>query len=291
MKKFLINIFIFAILMFLFNLLLIPVVSTYFDSDTYFPIVKEAPSTTHTILLADSHGLYFDNEELQKANIQNMSFSSDSYIDMFRKVQYSQKHYPLETIILTVDRHTLSPYRESGMNNYLSAKLESYDSSSYRIAKFFPLFDMPSLAIVQGLVFSKFDDALSFLRGVKNTDNQDWATVTNKNTIAKKRMVSQFPTSKDSDKLRQALLDIIAFSKEHGIRIIGLRYPITKEYFTVLNGKDYGAMKVLEDKGIPILDYETLYMEYPSMFSNEDHLNFNSGKQFTKQLLEDIQNF
>lgn len=72
-------------------------------------------------LLSDSHGAALGNLT-EKINVYNFSMGSDSYFDMETKLIYLIKNSNVNKILIIVDDHTLSTYRE---------KLNNIDRSSY----------------------------------------------------------------------------------------------------------------------------------------------------------------
>ncbi|HOY96984.1 MAG TPA: hypothetical protein PK509_14660, partial [Catalimonadaceae bacterium] len=89
-----------------------------------------------TLVLSDSHGLAL-GQLLEDDGIWNFSAESDNYQDMRRKLVYVHKQNPgLKTVLLTVDDHTLSVYREQMNNEDRSVVFSSFSDEWTRNSSF-----------------------------------------------------------------------------------------------------------------------------------------------------------
>lgn len=292
MKRFIKNILVFIFLVFIFNIFLYVFVSQFFSPDSYYQKVVQAPPQTTTIILADSHGIYFNDALLRNANIQNMSYASDSYIDMYRKLEFSIENYPISEVVITVDRHTLSPYREAGVNSYLSRKLNDYGEWPYTLFKYFPVFDVPSISILQGYVLTKFGNLVSWISRTEGSglgNSTDWFEAPNKLSLARARVAGQFPSLESSIELFKELQNIVNLCEYHSVDLIGVRFPVTKEYFKEVENFDYEAKEFLENKGITVLDYENIFFNIPEYFSDQDHINDEGGTVLSNLIISDLE--
>ena len=107
-----VNIFIFFIVILVFNsIVFLFVISKYYDG-----YIKKPEKGYDAFILSDSHGLSISNYS-EEYNVFNFSAGSDSYFDMKRKITFLlENDYIFDKIYITVDDHTLSPYREKANN-------------------------------------------------------------------------------------------------------------------------------------------------------------------------------
>ncbi len=288
MRLFIKHILIFLIPVLLANLLFIPWVKRNTGAETYLENVVHISSDIDTIILADSHGTVLDDDILKGTHIANLSYGSDSYSDMYQKLLYVSKRQRIKRVIITADRHTLSRHRESSNNNYLSAQLESYNSLGYKLLQVLPLFDSRNVAIFQEYLLSKLGNHIDRLSGQEQEENIPWEKDPERYQRATRRVAYHFPSSEISPLLTDALSDIITYCQEHNIELIGLMYPLTREYYEALEGRDMGAAEILKKAEIPVIQKDTVYIDSPELFINQDHLNSHGGSEFTRLLLGDI---
>ena len=111
-------------------LMVLNVIMYYFGEKYYFKGYYEYSLAYDTYILADSHGLVLENDS-EIYGAYNFSAASDSYIDMLRKIKYLARNTNIQKVYITVDHHTLSPYRERINNTDRStfySTSEDYDS-------------------------------------------------------------------------------------------------------------------------------------------------------------------
>lgn len=288
MKLFVKHLLIFLIPVLLANFLFIPWVRNNTGAEAYLDKVVHITSEIDTLILADSHGTVLDNHILEKQNIANLSYGSDSYADMFEKLRYVSERQHIERVIITADRHTLSRHRETSNNSYLSALLDSYGSIGYGILQVLPLFDSRNVAIFQEYLLSKFGDQIDRIAGKESGESLPWQEDPQRALRAKKRVKYHFPSEHISANLKNILFEIITYCQAEKIELIGLMYPLSREYYEALQGRDMGAAKLLEEAGIPILKNDLIYLDTPELFKDQDHLNALGGTEFTKILVEGI---
>ena len=288
MRLFVKHILIFLVPVVLANFLFIPWVRNNTGAEAYLDKVVHISSEIDTIILADSHGTVLDNHALEKQNIANLSYGSDSYADMFEKLRYVSERQHIDQVIITADRHTLSRHRESSNNSYLSAQLNSYGSIGYSILQRLPLFDSRNVTIFQEFLLSKFGNQIDRITGKESGEDLPWEEDPQRTLRAEKRVKYHFPSEHISIDLQNVLSEIITYCQAEGIELIGLMYPLSREYYEALQGRDMGAAKILEEAGLPILKYDLIYLDDPELFKDQDHLNAWGGVELTKTLIEEI---
>lgn len=283
MKKFITNIIYFGILLLIINFIFYAI--TY---KAYFKGYQKIDLTFQSYLLADSHGTPL-KDHLEEYGIYNFAAASDSYIDMLRKVKYLIRHTEVNRIIMTVDDHTLSPYRENINNRARSSFYiikEDYASPFTGIAnslkKHLVLLNPGIRHIIRSFVQSKI---------VKSTPSKQWALLSDKErksaSIGRYRF--QFNFAYGSDPLKSALDEIIQLCHDNNIELIGIQYPLTKIYKDTIKDSSFYADRYFMSHHLKVLDYRRLYQDDDDYFSNQDHLNPEGSQAFVKVLTHDLQ--
>jgi len=289
MKKFLQN-----ITYFLFILIGINVILWVAAKKLYFENYHDYSLNYSSYIVSDSHGLPLKNFT-EKYGVYNFSGGSDSYFDMKRKIVFLANKTDVKTIFITVDDHTLSKYREktNSLDRSQFFVMPEVCSSYYeyfklRYIRFYVAFFQPgSRSVIKYFITSKMKKLFS-----RNNQNnvvikkKTWPdfTAEERHNRSKKRLERQYPSNKESYKLRQTLLDIINYCKERNIVLIGLKYPLSSDYIKVLGNKTYGADKIFKYEGLNVIDYKDVFVSQNKYFNNQDHLNETGAHKFLELL-------
>lgn len=289
MKRFCYNIFIFFTIILLFNSILF-----LFAISKYYIGYEKRPAKSYSaFILADSHGLPIGDFS-EKYNVFNFSAGSDSYFDMKRKISYLLENgYIVDTIFITVDDHTLSPYREKTNNLDRSSIYSSPNEyeNQYEFLKekyvkyYFPIFQPKISSLFKSYLKAKLK---VLYQPTKNSLTEKvWSDCPEDDRIksAENRMKSQFPADNNSKRLEKTLLEIIHLCQTNEIELIGIKFPLSSSYLKVLDSQSYGADELFLSKDLNVKDYKEIFIENPEYFANQDHLNSKGGKIFTKRLL------
>jgi len=289
MKKFLYQTFFFCCILLTINFIL------YFIGERlYTGNYKEYSLNFNSYLLSGSHGNAL-NDNTEEFGVYNFSDHSDSYIDMKRKLKFLIKHTHIDTVYITVEDHTLSPYREY-KNNLDRSKFYKIPSDynylfQYYIDKYvnnyLTLLSPKTGKVIKKYYFTKLKNS-TFFGKVNDSINikKDFSKLSKekKNERLLARYNEQYTFTEKSILLKQTLLEIIAICKKNNIVLIGVKFPLSKEYLELINGKSYGADKIFKKEGLLILDYKNEYISKTNYFLDEDHLNEKGGREFTKLL-------
>jgi len=236
-----------------------------------------------TFVFADSHGNCL-KRDAATFGLNSLAYSSDSYKDIRLKLEYLlETGADIDTVILTVDPHTLSPYREVS-NNYQYSSLLSDKLKTY-----FPIVNSQYTTTIPMLLERKIK---SLIWNKESSDTKStWADLSEleKDAAINRRLKSQFPSNELSSDLRNDLINIVDICKEEGIILYGIRFPLVYQYSTLVQEKDYGALKICINNGIPILDYQNISLA-DSFYSDQDHLNFSGGYELLKLIKRDLLN-
>jgi hypothetical protein len=237
-----------------------------------------------TYLLADSRGTpLLKTDSLN--SFYNLSAPSDSYEDMEQKLSFLIENSAIERLIITVDDHTLSKYRETKNNKDRSI----YFASAGSFSDFYGLFKDKYVNRFFPLMSSKGRDIVSsyFTKKEKRRNNQEWSVISEVDRAqrCKIRIAYQFPNAEKSEILVESLQEIIKLCNDNNIKLYGVKLPLTKEYIEAQDDKSYGADKIFMERGIEILDFKKEYLLKENFFFNEDHLNKIGGADLTKFVL------
>lgn len=285
MKRFIFNIFILFIIIFVFNIIVF-----VFANDNYYKGYNDFPDKRfRSFIMADSHGMSIKKMP-EKFGVYNFSDNSDSYYDMKRKLIYLiENHYKIDKIYISVDNYTLSPYRDKNNNLDKSIKYTSkidynYINEKY-IKYYFPIFQ-PKINSLFRIYLQ--DKVKLIFQQRNNTVNIIWNKLSEEEKIvrAKDRVNSQFPSHNKSKALEQELIKIIDICQRNNIKLIGVKFPVSGYYLKMLGNKNYGADKLFVSKGLEIIDCQSFFKEKNEYFGDQDHLNFQGGEKFTKILLQ-----
>ena len=291
MKRFLRMIIFFSLGLAALNAAVFAIVAPLVDGEGYLKKVSGMPEGMQGIVLADSHGTRLDDAALGSAGIANLSEGSDSYDDMLNKLEYSIRHYPIGLVILTADGHCLSKYREYTNNLDKSSLLVGGNGYKAVLRQVLPLLDPKSRDLFKASVSARFSRALA--RGASPTASLTsptlpWKDNPDRARLAARRAETQFKFAEPSRRLGTTLDRIAGLCEERGIRLVGLRFPLSGDYLREIGGRDYGAATRLKTLDTKIIDGESLYADRDELFKDQDHLSQEGGRLFTRLLLDEL---
>lgn len=286
MKKFISNLFIFFIIVFLFN-----VVVFEFANDNYYKGYKEVPSKKfHSLLMADSHGLPL-NKLLEKHNTYNFSASSESYLDIKRKILYLiENKYEITRIYITVDRYSLSPYRDTSNNEDKSIIFSTgnnfHDLKERFLKYYFPIFQPKINPVLKMYLKARLKGVL--IKDINKKTTKLWSKLPESEQIkwSEVRVRGQFSSKNKSLNLEKTLLEIINLCKTNGIELIGIKFPVSHTYLKIVGHRNYGADQLFISNGLKVIDSESIFINNDEYFGDQDHLNKKGGEAFVKELLK-----
>ena len=289
MKKFIGN-----ILICLAILISINVFFNFLIWKNYYKDYSEINLNYETYLLGDSHGKALA-DNMENKGVFNFSAVSDSYFDMHRKINFLIQNSKVKKIILTVDDHTLSKYRE-GSNNLdrsviysTAADFDSYvDFIKDRYLKRYIAFsNSKSRDLLKALFISTLKSS-----GGKMKKKKVWNELTEQErfALADKRAAVQFPGKQQSAALISQLDQIISLCHKNKIELIGIKFPLSGEYYSLVGSKSYNADSLFLRKGLFVSDFTTIFKDNPDYFADQDHLNETGSKKFCAIMINHIDN-
>ena len=276
MKKFIRLLFKFSLIIIALNTVIFVVKELTFR--TYYL----HPTKYKSYLLSDSHG-YKLYDLTEKIGVANFSFHSESYLDIYRKLMYLTSRNKTDTLYISVDDHTLSPYREQSNNGYKSIKYSftqgNYNFLDYAIFKmqyYIVIFDPNIRAIIIHFIGIQVKKLFSFSDKSKiNATNAPWNTLPRavKLKLAEGRVREQFPSGTPSKELEKSLHDIINLCRQKNIKLIGIKFPLSGEFLEILGSKSYKADSILISQGIEVWDFKNTFSNIDSYFEDPDHVS------------------
>jgi hypothetical protein len=253
----------------------------------YYNKYEKVDLNFETYLLSDSHGDALGNLT-EKINVYNFSAGGDSYIDMHRKLHFLIKNSKIQRVLVSVDDHTLSKYREV-MNNvdrssvFLDWKIGDSKEKLFKliknnyVKKYLTFFNIKGREVLKAYLNSK-------LRG-KNNHYRKWNSLSlaEKIKLSNTRFNFQFNHEK-SELLTSSLFEIINLSKENNIELIGVKFPLSNEYCSILGDTSFEADHFFESNKINVIDYKKKFSKNQDFFNDQDHLNNKGSIEFIKIL-------
>ena len=280
--------FLFFLLVLVLNVLVFTIMHhAYYGKYQVFPEEKSYAG----LLLADSHGLCL-GKETEKAGIFNFSSESDNYGDMRIKFSFFHRRHPeLKILLLSADDHTLSLYREEMNNKDRNVIYRSFPEA-FSEREFSGVYNyLKDLIRYYLVIFNPKAAGISkrFLAGKlfqieEGPQVPDWNQPSQKESMARVRFQSQFPGKERSGSLRKELIALISDCRRAGIKVIGIRFPLSPLYLSMVNGHGYGAEEVLKNEGIEVLNFEQSIPDSAGNFENQDHLTLKGGRIFASLL-------
>lgn len=288
MKKFILRILVFLGIILSFNFFLFQ-----YSYDNYYGKYYKKPNAKYkSFLFADSHGAYL-GKITQKYDVYNFSSPSESYLDIKRKLNYLiDQKYKIDTVYISLDDNLFSQSRDLSNNNDKSIIYTSKNDYSNlfiyywdRFFKFyFPIFNTKISSFIKANTFASIISLISpKSKSVVNIHLKDWYKLEDniKKQESLKRKDNMFSIEK-SIISEKNLIEIISICKNKNIKIIGIKFPLTRSFIKEIDQIPYSPSQIFIKYKIPFLDFEKLYVKKDFYFTDQDHLNEIGGKEFVK---------
>jgi hypothetical protein len=226
---------------------------------------------TNKILLSDSHGLALNNLET-KLNVKNLSFGSDSFLDMYRKLDFVNSLNKIDTVYISLDEHLFSSYRDNFNNSHISSFIVK-NKSLIELIK-----DFNVLPGSKGHLFLQNKIKLGLYNLIKppsilSKKDQNWgeANSNSKNIKAERRVALQF---KDFSILQHNYFDsIYKYCNKFKIKLIGIKFPLSKDYLNFRNSNLKFKQYNINYHNIQLIDFSKAFINNDSLFRDQDHVN------------------
>lgn len=263
------------------------------------PYLKKPYEYRHyrNFIFSDSHGAVINQNILDPFDIYNFSYDSDSYADILLKIRFlTNSDVRIDTIYLSVGNHTLSPYREDYNNLKFSIfySNQSYLPKSIPISQteyllsrylkhYIPLTDINNSRLFYDYLKSR---VVAVLGNVKSERHRNWNEIPPilRMEKIKTRIKEQFPTKNRSEVLTGTLQEIIDITIKNNIKLVGVKFPLSGELLSELNGMNYGADRVFQKNSILVFDFTREFSTFDDYFFDQDHLNSTGVSKLLKTL-------
>ena len=243
------------------------------------------------VVLGDSHARKLKQKYFSSRGVYNLSYTSDNAIDMLTKLRFMVRQgIPPDTVVLECDWHMFSPYR-STKNNFSRSVLFSDFGSYRRLYGFHPVeyaayrYVFPAVPMLNlgnaGLLRRKLFPGWS-----GGSPEPVWHEISPQERVvlAEARLTEQFRGDELDETLMAHFADIVKVCGENGIRIVGVRFPVTTEYRNRLPGAAVASTRrFFETLGITIHDFSELYDD-PRHFDDADHMDRKAAKRLTARI-------
>jgi len=296
-KRILRNCLLFVVLALLLNTLVYYVLAEPVLYKDYV-LSKQQLGKHSNFLMGDSHAGVIRQQDLDRLNMTNFAYNSESFFDVYNKLHYLTDKFRVDTLYLCVDDHTLSMYRQSWTNRARSiffsdfkhyAQYYNITRLDYFLKKYvylrFPLFDTSHSKVLKEKIGY-------MLRGEKprTYDNFNFAEIPVERRVerSKQRISTQYPSEEASALLQDCLDKIISHCEAEDIILIGVKFPLTKEFYQELGDRSYHADSMFMLHDLPVMDYSRVYLDSLSYFRDQDHLNHKGSEKFVRLLESDI---
>ena len=258
------------------------------------------------LFLGDSHAAFGVDETLLPRDWYNAAYPGDNLRDSFAKIRYAWEERHIKTIVISIDAYTFGTYRLADRNICLS--LPFLSSIGARAVYGFTVLTYPlqrlqcAVPLLRKVQREKF--MITLLARVKDRilTGDAAQNETASPALAEEKILrpgtdtlagnidKQMAGSLDEPELVAVMQNILAFAKEHGITMIGVRYPLSNQYLRDMQHYDLKsyeeAMQNLHFDAI--LDYQKLFAKKQELFKDISHLNPEGAKVFTKRVVKDI---
>lgn len=280
MTRFLLNSFCFGLGLLAINMFFNGIVY-----EAYYEEYGQVDLNFDTYLMADSHGDVL-HDQTEAYGVYNFAAGSESYEDIKKKVAYLIENSDVKRILISVDNHTLSKYRERSNNSdrgfyyeQPTTWLETAETKSKELKQHLSLLNPKFSPVVR----SKLKEMVT-----GPSKRTQWAKLSEKEQarVSKLRFSGQFPEEEQSEILKTTLEEIIALCKENNIELIGIKFPLAGDYRALIGDRDFNADEIFEEHGLPVHDFMDLYLDNDDLFLDQDHLNDAGVKAFLKVLSE-----
>jgi hypothetical protein len=237
------------------------------------------------LIFSDSHGWSLTNNYpegeklLKKHNIENLSYGSDSYFDIYFKLKYLiDKNVKIDTIYLSVDPHQLGKKRVNNNNRNISITYIDYPiynkffELSYaeffvrkHLRKYLSTFDVNNAKLIQKYLGSKISNN-STTKATKWLDLPD--DEKHQKSINK---FEDFYNKGVSKKQIDVVRKIFQLCEATEIKVIGVRYPYAPSLENLKIPQEFiNVQSSVENNMEGVIEINNLGDEF---FRNQDHVN------------------
>ncbi len=263
---------------------------------------------TRVLIVGDSHPHNAFPDGTLPDSITSVAFGNDGLRDTELKLRHSiERGIMPQYLILEADDHVAGVAREPVNNEqllvlgttratYNAVYGRSISGLKHWTLQYAPLTDVRNRSFLFLALSEQIQRRLGTLHPpmLRPKDGKTWATssAAERARIVENRRLSLLGRDYAlSATLRASWARIRALCRAHGIRIIGVRYPLTPEYLAA-EARCYNLqpMRAMLTALPPdtLLDYTHLFIKNPTFFNDADHLSTAGGQAFAPRFLNDL---
>ena len=267
------------------------------------PFHEFRQSAPDILILGDSHVQNAIDPSLLGSKYFSFAQGGDNIRQMLLKLDYAiREKKTIRYVVIPGDYHTFSRHRNKNRNysRYLAY------TTNYRLISNLYNANWPAVILrilLHGTPLSTADDWEKYFYILTNkrqaaaptNANYDRLSQNEKESSSIKRVRAHLGHKIVEPELVAVLDRFIDFCEENKLKIIVIRYPFSKEYGYYAKEYPLNEVEALfrsrEAHFSTLLNYENIFFEKPNLFFNEDHLNDEGAKIFTRLIKADIENF
>jgi len=219
--------------------------------------------------------------------VKNLSFGSDNFLDMYRKLDFVNSLNKIDTVYISLDEHLFSSYRDNFNNNHISSFIAENKSLIESINDFNVLPGSKGHLFFQTKIKSGLYNIIK-PSSTLNKKDQNWEDFSNNSKIikAKKRVALQF---KDFSILQSNYFDsIYYYCNKFKIKLIGVKFPLSKDYLIVRNNNPNFKEYNINYHNIQLIDFSETFIYSDSFFRDQDHVNEKGSNYIISKLKNNL---
>jgi hypothetical protein len=284
MSKFFKEIAIAFVILFLINLIISYLIINPQVYTPYEMVMENIGSKN--FIFSDSHGwsLTKNNYEgevlLKENNIKNLSYGSDSYFDIYFKLNYIiNQGIAIDTIYLSADPHMLGKKRIINNNRNRSIAYTDFETYADFFDISFPEFiirkyvrkHLSTFEVNNAQLIQKYFN--SILSNKNISQNQNWSDLSEEHRERESNdRFFDFYHSGPSKKQQKVLKRILNISSENNIVVIGVEYPLARQLKSIKIPETIVLPKtIFLNRNLKILNL--MDIDEDIYFRNQDHVN------------------
>lgn len=268
------------------------------------------------IFLGDSHAVFDIKSEFLDNEYYNFSFPSEGWREFYLRLRVALKlKRTITHVIIPLDDHAFAPYRGQDVffTNFLHFsdlqdiktifKPSTVTLFKARVSNYLPLVSPSNRALIRKVTGEDLYALITRTKNIKSividawgglvtTDERIWSEISEEERNAEivSRANKHFRKPLINEGLVATFEDFLRYCKEHGVKVIGVRYPVTTDYQQVAKDRGEGLVqkKYKEFSFDSTLDYYHAFDKHQDYFRDPDHLNTKGAVVFSQMLMKDL---
>jgi hypothetical protein len=203
-----------------------------------------------------------------------------------------KNNYKVDRVFLSVDDHMLGHNRFINNNlkrsvYYLElSEVDNYPEYFYAkyLHYYLPIVNKKIRILASKFLISRFLFFFFHIKNLDNTNKWDQLTEFEKNTLSEKLKENSFTENNRHEELTKTFLEIINICKKRNIKLVGVKFPLSRNLIAAIGNTNYGADSILICSGFPVLNYKHVFSQNDDYFKDADHLNATGGQILAEKL-------